>query len=57
MQDSGTIDKRYGGKSTMDVVMQTPAEVAQQLEGAFTQEQAESIAEYVYQPLLKELRF
>lgn len=39
---------------TLDIDFPTTVEIANQLESTFSQEQAEAIAEYVFQPL-KEL--
>ncbi len=40
----------------LDIGLPSSVEVARQLEGCFNQEQAETIAEYVYQPLRELLR-
>ena len=39
-----------------DIDIPTPVEVAAQLEGSFNREQAEAIAEHVYQPIRDALK-
>lgn len=40
----------------LDPMLPSPIEVARQLEGCLNQEQAESMAEYVYQPFRELLK-
>lgn len=46
-----TIYKLRTEGAEIDIDLPTPVEVARELENSFTTEQAEDIAQYVYQPL------